>query len=404
MSDLLLVFAATLVVAVLVSGVARRSILSTALLFLVVGFVVGPGVGGWVDIAPRDPIVVGLSALALYSVLFTDGMRAGVGELRAAWRLPGRALLFGMPLTFGGASLLLHYLVGLSWTEACLVGAVLTPTDPVFAAAIVGRPEVPYRLRHLLNVESGLNDGLALPVVLVLLSMVSTSHVSTAKVVGELALGVVLGVVVPLIVLSLERMPLLRAAGRYEPLNAFAIGVLVLALCEVTKANAFLAAFSAGSTVASVSPAARASFESFGELVTELFKLAAILVFGALLTPAMFRTDPVATWGFAVLLLVLVRPVAIGLSLAGGGLDRKEYLAAAWFGPKGFASVTYGLFILASDALHAERMFEIVAVATALSIVLHSSSDHPIARAFLPAGEREGGGRWARRRARALSG
>jgi NhaP-type Na+/H+ or K+/H+ antiporter len=383
MEVLLLVGAVTLLLSVLVSGFAQRSILSTAVVFLVAGFVVGPGVLGVTAVSSRDPLVIGTATLALYSVLFTDGMRAGVGDLRRAWKLPGRALILGMPLTFAGATVFAHYLAGLSWVQAALVGAVLAPTDPVFAAAIVGREEVPRRLRHLLNVESGLNDGLALPAVLILLAVVSTdTHTSTLGVLGELALGVVIGIVVPYLALKIEGLRFFRAAGRYQPLNAFAIGVVVLGLCEVTGANPFLAAFAAGSTVASVSPAARSSFEGFGELVTELFKLAAILVFGVLITPGMFTAFPGADWGFALLLLFVVRPIAIGVSLFRGGLDRKELGAAAWFGPKGFASVTYGLLVVQSMAPKAGRMFELIAVAIAVSIVLHSSSDIVVARWF----------------------
>ncbi len=388
--DLLLVFAVTLMVAVFASATASRSILSTAVLFLVAGFVVGDGALGVAGLEPRDPVVITLSTLALYSVLFTDGMHAGVGDLRSAWRLPGRALLLGMPLTFVGTALFAWLFTGLDWNESMLVGAVLAPTDPVFAAAIVGREEVPWRLRHLLNVESGLNDGLALPVVLILLSMVdASSHTSTATVLWQLALGVAVGIVVPWVCLRIESLPFFRASGRYQPLNAFAIGVLVFAVCEATSANEFLAAFAAGSTVASVSPAARSSFQRFGELVAELFKLAAILVFGALLVPSTFEVDALASWGFAALLLFVVRPVSIGVSLAGGGLDRREFLAAAWFGPKGFASVTYGLLVLQSGAVHAGHMFQLIALAIALSIVLHSSSDLPIARWFLAEEEKE---------------
>ena len=107
-----------------------------------------------------------IAELALFSVLYTDGMRAPVRDLVSAWRLPGRALLLGLPLTLLGTALLARYVVGLSWAESILIGAALSPTDPVFAAAIVGREGIPSRLRFLLNVESGLNDGLALAIAL----------------------------------------------------------------------------------------------------------------------------------------------------------------------------------------------------------------------------------------------
>ena len=112
-----------------------------------------------------------LADLALFTVLFVDGGRLSLRELRAGWRLSGRALGLGMPLALVLVAVATHYLVGLDWTTALLVGAILSPTDPVFASAIVGRSEVPQRLRRLLNVESGVNDGLALPFVLIFLAL-----------------------------------------------------------------------------------------------------------------------------------------------------------------------------------------------------------------------------------------
>jgi len=167
---LLLSFAVLLLIGVLISERAHRTVLSTAVLFLVGGFLLGPGALNIVSVSAGDPIVGGLAELALFSVLFTDGMRVGFRDLRSAWRLPGRALLLGLPLTLGLTAVFAHYIVGLPWLESFLLGAILAPTDPVFAAAIVGREEVPGRLRHLLNVESGVNDGLALPIVLILLA------------------------------------------------------------------------------------------------------------------------------------------------------------------------------------------------------------------------------------------
>src|SRR5439155_16597031 len=114
-----------------------------------------------------------------------------------AWRLPGRALLLGLPLTLVGTAAAARWLCQISWIEALLVGAVLSPTDPVFAAAIVGREEIPYQLRHLLNVESGLNDGLALPFVVALLAMLSSGEVPAIRLGVEVLWGLGLGVLLP---------------------------------------------------------------------------------------------------------------------------------------------------------------------------------------------------------------
>jgi NhaP-type Na+/H+ or K+/H+ antiporter len=180
-------------------------------LFLLGGFLLGSGVSDVLVVGPGDAVVGTLAELALFSLLFTDGMRVGLGDLKKAWRLPSRALLLGLPLTLLITAALAHYVAGLPWLESFLLGAVLVPTDPVFAAAIVGREEVPRRLRHILNVESGINDGLALPVVLVLLAAAGGTETSGWTLAEEIALGIGVGVVVPWSVMWLER------AGRSSP-------------------------------------------------------------------------------------------------------------------------------------------------------------------------------------------
>jgi NhaP-type Na+/H+ or K+/H+ antiporter len=381
---LLLVFACVLLLAVLVSGLANRTVLSTAVLFLTAGFVTGDGGLGLVHIRAGDQAVSAMAELALFSVLFTDGMRAGLGELKSAWRLPGRALVLGLPTTLAVTGLLAHVVAGIPWIESFLLGAVLSPTDPVFAAAIVGREEIPYRLRNLLNVESGLNDGLALPVVVVLLAAVSPERVQLVDVGSEVVTGLAVGVAVPYVAIRLERTRFLSAAVAYEPLNAFAIGLLVLAIASLTGANAFLAAFAAGITVATMSPTIRQAFHQFGELVAELVKLAAVLLFGALISPAFLADIPLQGYVFAVSALLLARPVAIGIALVGSGLGAKEWLAAAWFGPKGFASVVYGLLVLEAHVPRSEELFHLTALVVVVSIAAHSSTDVVVARWFEP--------------------
>lgn len=380
-----LAFGLTLLLAVLISELARRTVLSTAVLFLGVGFLLGSEVAGVVVLDPQHDLMVRFAELALFSVLFTDGMRLGGPDVRSAWRLPGRALLFGFPLTLAGNSLLAHYVVGLGWHSALLVGAVLTPTDPVFASAVVGRREVPRRLRHLLNVESGVNDGLALPIVVVLLAVATRSEIHGWRIAEELALGLMIGAAVPLLAVLPLRLPFLKAAEGFRPLHAFAIGVIVFAAASQTHANLFLAAFGGGATLATASPEVRDAFGEFGDLVAELLKLAALLLFGALITPSFLAGVGVGGYAFAVAILLVVRPAAIGVALFRSGLTRRERIAAGWFGPKGFASVVYGLLIVSRGPPAVDKLFAVIAVAVAISIVAHSSTDVLVARWFSPA-------------------
>jgi NhaP-type Na+/H+ or K+/H+ antiporter len=369
----LLVFAVTLLVAVLLSEVAQRSILSTAVLFLVAGFVAG--MGDWISVRPSDPVVAEFSKLALFSVLFTDGMRVGVRDLISAWHLPGRALLLGFPINLLLTAILAHWITGLTWIEAFLLGAVLSPTDPVFAAAIVGREEIPNRTRHLLNVESGVNDGLALPLVLIFLAAASGKSANGFLLFGEVVLGIALGVIVPWVILRLEKSRFFSIATRYESFEGFAIALLLLALATLTHANEFLAAFFGGVTITSSYPEVRERFHQFGERLTELFKLAALLIFGALLAPEFFAEIGWRGYFLGALILIAVRPLALSIALAGSSLQWREWITVAWFGPRGFASVVFGLIVLQSGIARGDEIFHLIALVVVLSIFAHSSTD-----------------------------
>ncbi len=378
----LLLYSVTLLFAVLLSELADRTVLSSAAMFLIVGLLAGNGILGLLPIDAGHPLVQTLADLALFAVLFTDGMRAGFKDLAAAWRLPGRALLLGLPLTWLGTALLAHVVAGASWTEGLLIGAILSPTDPVFAAAIVGRPEIPDRLQSLLNVESGLNDGLALPLVLTFLAIAGKPGPGVGEQIGQLVFGVALGVVLPWIAIRVERSRFFAVGSRREPAFAFAIGMTLYCLTRLTGANEYLAAFSAGITIATCSPRFRDEFQPFGRIIAGLLKLAAVFVFGALISPGFLAEIPVSGYAFAVAALVLIRPAALAVALIGEPLTWPEWIAAAWFGPKGFASVVYGLLLLQSGIPNSAALFRLVAIVVGLSILAHSSTDVIVARWF----------------------
>jgi NhaP-type Na+/H+ or K+/H+ antiporter len=266
---------------------------------------------------------------------------------------------------------------------AFLVGAALSPTDPVFAAAIVGRESVPHRVRHLLNVESGLNDGLALPIVIVLLAMQAGEVSHGLALVAELLGGIGIGVFVPWLALWLEKSRAFKVRPGVRPMLALGIGLLVLSLTSLTQANSFLAAFTAGIFLGSADEKLAASFHGMGELIADVFKFAALLVFAALLTPDLFADIGWTGCAFVLLVLVAARPIALAISLAGTRLSRHEWLTAAWFGPRGFASVFFGLLILHSGGPDASRVFHLLAVTVVVSMIAHSSTDVLVARSFV---------------------
>lgn len=381
----MLVFALVLLAAVLVSARARRTILSTSVMFLVAGFLVGRGCLGWLDVTPTSPIVGQLAEVALFSILFVEGASVSVHELITAWHLPGRALLIGMPLTIAGLALGCHFVLGEAWAPSLLVGAILSPTDPVFAAAILEHEAVPLRVRRLLGLESGLNDGLALPVVVVLLSAIGRRSAEPGALAADLGIGIVAGIVVPWIFVRLQRLPFLAAAPGYRPLAGVGIALTLLGLTRALGWNEFLAAFAGGITLASVGEDMVSDVLALGRPLAELFKLGALLLFGAMISPAMLADAGWRGLLFAALALLAVRPAAFVLALAGGGFERREWLAAAWFGPKGFATILYGILMLGAGIPHAARLFSVVTLVTVISVVAHSSTDVLVARTFCQA-------------------
>ncbi|MPZ00517.1 MAG: sodium:proton antiporter [Actinophytocola sp.] len=394
--ELVFVFGLMLLLSVSLSGLAARTVLSTSLLFLLGGALLGNGGFGVVDISAQDPVVAILADIALFTVLITDGQRASLPALKEGWRLSGRALGLAMPLTMLLITLPAHFLLGLDWTTSLLIGAILAPTDPVFAAAIVGRKDVPLRVRRLLNVESGLNDGLALPFVLIFIAIAENTETHWTDIGLELVGGFAIGIAVPALVALAWRLKLLTLEPRLQPLGGFAIAVAVFGLCHLTHANQYLAAFAAGATLATLDRLAAEHFEPFGELLSEVTKFGALLLFGALITPNLLSHLSAMEWVLAVVIIVVVRPLAMWLSLLRTQLPGAEKFVAAWFGPKGFASVVYGLLVLQSDIPNSQLVFELVAITIALSIVLHSSTDVPVAKRLrfeppdnLPHGEPE---------------
>ena len=198
----------------------------------------------------------------------------------------------------------------------------------------------------------------------------------------ELVAGLAIGIVVPAVIALAWRLKILTAEPRLQALGPLAIAVILYATCHLTHANPYLAAFAAGSTLATLDRTSAEHFEHFGDLLSETTKFAALLVFGALLTPERISHLTVGDWAVAIIAILLIRPAAMMLSLIRTPLPARERSAAAWFGPKGFASVVYGLIVLQAGIPEGDHVFDLVAITIALSIVLHSSTDVPVAKAL----------------------
>jgi sodium/hydrogen antiporter len=373
------VLGALLVLGALVSGVAHRSFLSLTALFVVAGFVLGHGGFEVLDFDQQSGFVSQLAIVALIVILFRDGLEVEAEMLQQAWHLPARNLAIGMPVTAGVVAVATHVVTNLSWTESFLLGALLSPTDPVLSSSVVTNPRVPRLIRHSLNLESGLNDGLALPPVLALaaaLRLDDKDFTWWTFVIQDVGLGVVFG-----LLCALVASVLLPREGIPDHQRAlYGLGVAFLTYGVTTlppHGNGIIAVFVAGITLGIRRPDIRAYVAARGEDIIEVVKLGIFVVFGSLLTFHGLFDDGWAAVAIVVVTLLVARPVAIWLALAGTGTDRSTKAFMAWFGPKGVATMTFSLLVLSQPIAQGERIFHLAALVVFVSILAHGLTDQP---------------------------
>jgi sodium/hydrogen antiporter len=375
-----------LIVGALLSGLSRRSLLSLTALFVLAGFAVGPGGFGWIDFRAHSGFVEDLAFAALIVILFRDGLEVEGEMLQREWRLPLRKLVLAMPITAAIVALATHTLIGLSWTESLLVGALLSPTDPVLTSSIVTNARVPRLVRHSLNLESGLNDGLALPAVLALLAVLSTGSehfVWWRFVIQDLGLGLLYGLaggwLASLLMPRAGRHRLEHSIPSHQK-SLFALGVAfaVYGLTVLSpEGNGFIAVFVAAIVLGVRRPDLRAHFERRADEIVELVKLGIFLVFGSLLTLHALTREGWTAVVFVAVVFLVARPLAVWIALLGTPTDGPTRLFMGWFGPKGVATMTFALLVLDRNIASGPRIFDLVALVVFCSIILHGASDTP---------------------------
>jgi NhaP-type Na+/H+ or K+/H+ antiporter len=373
------VLGALLVLGALVSGVAHRSFLSLTALFVVAGFLLGHGWLEVLDFDQQSGFVKELAVVALIVILFRDGLEVEAEMLQQAWHLPARNLAIGMPVTCGIIAVATHVLTDLDWTESFLLGALLSPTDPVLSSSVVTNPRVPRLIRHSLNLESGLNDGLALAPVLALAAALRLDEQDFrwwTFVIQDVGLGVVFGLGCALIASVL--LPREGIPDHHRAL--YGLGVAFLTYGATTlppHGNGVIAVFVAGITLGIRRPDIRAYVEARSQDLIEIVKLGIFVVFGSLLTLHGLFDDGWAAVAIVVVTLLVARPVALLLALAGTRTDNATKAFMAWFGPKGVATMTFSLLVLSQPIAHGERIFNIAALVVFCSILAHGLTDQP---------------------------
>jgi sodium/hydrogen antiporter len=380
----LLVLGGLLVAGALWSGHPRSRLLPMPATFVLAGFVLGQGALKVLHFHARSGFVGDLAIVALVVILFRDGLEVEGEMLQSHWHLPLRKLVLAMPITAAIVAVAAHVLTRLSWTESFLLGALLSPTDPVLSSSVVTNPRVPRLVRHSLNLESGLNDGLALPAVLALsaaLEIGAGQFMWWRFVLEDVGFGFAAGLLVGFV--AARVMPVGRSLepsipGHQKSLYALgcaftAYGVAVLA----PHGNGLIAVYVSAITLGIRRPDLREHFTRQAADLVELVKLGIFVVFGSLLSVHALLNDGWAAAAIVVVALFIARPVGVGVALARTATDLATRAFMAWFGPKGVATMTFSLLVLSKDIRAGARIFELAALAVVASVVLHGLTDVP---------------------------
>ena len=374
-----------------VSARLERLDVTAPITFVLAGLVLTHGPLAALSVVPPPELVKALAEATLVLVLFTDASRVGLRDLRTDLAPCVRLLAIGLPLTIGLGTLLALALVGRAgiWL-ALLVGAALAPTDAALGAAMMDNPAVPARIRRIINVESGLNDGIATPFVTVALAGVIGGHAGghgPGPAVAELAIGVLVGVAV-----GGAGGLLVKTARSHGWVASSFVGsaVLALAVCAYASAlalhgNGFIAAFIGGMAFGAVVGRRDEQLIPFVEETSALLSLLVWLAFGAVAIVPAFK---ILSWEivlYAVLSLTVIRMVPVAIALAGSRLSRTTTVFIGWFGPRGLASVVFALLALEeAGPAAAESAVAVISVTVVLSVIAHGATADPLARRYGP--------------------
>jgi NhaP-type Na+/H+ or K+/H+ antiporter len=377
-----------------VAAVSRRlteTPVTAPMVFVVVGVLLGPRVAGAVEPGPGGDTVRTLAEATLAVVLFSDASRIDLAVLRRESSVPLRLLGIGLPLTIALGAVLAGVLFGeLTITEALLLAVVLAPTDAALGQAVVTEPRLPSRVRQGLNVESGLNDGICVPLLFIVLASAEAEagvakHHALTIIAEEIGYGIVgggvAGLVAGAIVVIAGRRGLITAPWRQ--VIPIAAAALAYGVAAALGGSGFIAAFLAGGIFGGI---VRDEAEEDGRLNEEIGSLldgVTFVVFGAvLLGPALSHLS----WEivlYAVLSLTVVRLVPVAIALYGTRAKAPTVAFIGWFGPRGLASIVFAVIVVQESALPQTSTILVATYATVgLSVLLHGVSAAPLAARY----------------------
>jgi NhaP-type Na+/H+ or K+/H+ antiporter len=372
-----------ILVSSLLSGIVERTGVPQVAIFLILGAALGPYGLGVFDLALESTALRTLATLALVLVLFSDAISLDLGEIRRNVRLAllvlGPGSLIPAALIAGSA----WYLLGLHWAAAAIVGASLASTDPVLLRGLLRRRDVPTTARLALRLESGMNDVVLLPIVVVSMMFLhgatggaAEEHRSAARVaLGLLVLGPGAGVVAGLVGITLlDRVRKSVGVRRdYESLYALGVAFTAFAAAEAAGGSGFLAAFAAGITVAALDVELCDCFLDYGEATAEMFLLLTFVAFGGSLIWRGLDIINARTIAFALLALG-VRTIVLFPVLTRAGVDGASRRFIAWFGPRGLSTLLLVLLPVFDGVAGAEQLFILCCLVVLLSVLLHGGA------------------------------
>lgn len=387
---LALLIAAAVFAYALFSRKTEQAALTAPMMFTALGILLGPAWLDWVTAEIDGKGLMVLAEFTLALILFVDASQIERAHLVKFEVLPIRLLAIGLPLTMVAGTLLAYPLFAGGWLLAALLAIMLTPTDAALAQSIFNKKDIDESLRHSITVESGLNDGIALPVLLFVMALLAANtaagsaidhlhwllFISKQFLIGVLC-GVATGRVGGLLTETAARRQWMTAS--FQRLSAPALALLAYSGAEILGGNGFIAVFLAGLFLQSHHTLVLQRLKEFGEAEGQLLSLTMFFLFGLIFVPDALPHITLNSWIYALLSLTVIRMIPVFISLTGSGLPLRARMFLAWFGPRGIASILYLLLVSeqlgfgSSNPDHAE-LFATTVLTVLLSIFIHGIS------------------------------
>jgi NhaP-type Na+/H+ or K+/H+ antiporter len=375
----------------LVSKRLQNTIITDPIVFVLFGFFLSGSVTGLVTSKDHELINI-IANLTLILVLFSDASRISLGLFWSEQDISRRLLSVGLPLTivagvFAGAVIF----TGLPFWQAAILATVLAPTDAALAQAVINSERVPTRIRQALNVESGLNDGICFPILLLFISLASTSDVSHPAsywiqfIIFQLILGPLVGIVSGYLGGKLVLWAINKnwMSGNFQRLSIVGLSLMAFFFANLVGGNGFISSFFAGLIFGNVARKVSDPIYEFGEAEGELFILLTFMLFGAIMVPNAIGGMNWLFILYALISLTIVRMIPVAISLIGKHLSLPSTLYLGWFGPRGVASILYVLLVVDKYELSGETIIlNVTAITVLLSAFLHGLTAVPGANAY----------------------